>query len=380
MPRLARLLRTVGVAGAVAAAACSSGGPSSGGRLADDLATRQSRAAAAQVESGLAPRPGLSAADLASRRGAPIPAGTALTRIAFGSCNRTTLPQPLWEPIVAYDPELWIWLGDNVYGDTDDPQAMRAEYEAQLANAGYRRLLGTAEIAGTWDDHDYGANNAGRELAAKGAMQREALDFLGVAPDSPRRRHPGLYGSHTWGPDGQRVKLILLDSRYFRDERGSDGTILGEAQWRWLEKELQTSDAQVHLIANGIQVLHEEHRFEKWANFPSERARLMRLIADTGVPGVVLLSGDRHISEIAVFPPGPVGYPLYEVTSSGMTHSYDDNPGEPNRYRVGELYTQLGFGTITLDWDAGSMALQLRTPENAVAEEATVRLDALRPR
>jgi alkaline phosphatase D len=317
---------------------------------------------------------------LAHRRGTPVPAGTALTRIAFGSCNRTTLPQPLWTPIVSYDPQLWIWLGDNVYGDTENPAQMRALYRAQLDKAGYRELLATAEIAGTWDDHDFGANNAGREFPARRAMQREALDFLGVPPDSPRRTRPGLYGSRTWGPEGRRVKLVLLDSRYFRAARGSNGTILGEAQWAWLDSELRESDAQVHLIANGIQILHEEHRFEKWADFPVERERLLRLIAETGVPGTVLLSGDRHISEIAVLPPGPVGYPLYEVTSSGMTHSYEDNPGEPNRYRVGELYTRLGFGTITLDWEAGTMALQLRTPENAVAEQVTLRLEELRAR
>jgi alkaline phosphatase D len=326
------------------------------------------------------PPPRVPSQELDRRRGVAHPADSALSRIAFGSCNRTDLPQPLWGPIVAYDPQLWVWLGDNVYGDTVIPARMRAEYQAQLDKAGYRELLETAEIAGTWDDHDYGANNAGREFAARDLMQREALDFLGVPRDSPRRTREGLYGSRSWGPEGRRVTLILLDARYFRDEPGSNGTILGETQWAWLESQLRGSDAQVHLIANGIQILHEEHRFEKWADFPGERERLLQLIAETGVPGAVLLSGDRHISEIAVLPSGPVGYPLYEVTSSGMTHSYEDNPGEPNRYRIGELYTRLGFGTITLDWEEGTMALQLRTPENAVAEEVVVRLDELRAR
>lgn len=364
---------------ALVLAGCGSGGSSagSGGRLAADLARRQQSREVPAVAT-LAPRAGLTAADLAARRGVPVPEDTPLTRIAFGSCNRTTLPQPLWSPIVAFDPQLWIWLGDNVYGDTEDMDEMRAEYEAQLAMPGYRQLLERAEIVGTWDDHDYGANNAGREFPARAASQREALDFLGVPADSPRRRHEGLYGSHTWGPEGRRVKLILLDTRYFRDARGSDGTILGASQWAWLEHELRTSDARVHLIAGGIQFLHLEHRFEKWADLPEERDRLLRLIADTGVPGAVLLSGDRHISEIAVLPPGPVAYPVHEVTSSGMTHSYADNPGEPNRFRVGGLYTALGFGTIVLDWDTGTMALQLRTPGNAVAEEVRVSLDGLR--
>ncbi|MCR9083112.1 MAG: alkaline phosphatase family protein, partial [Cyclobacteriaceae bacterium] len=39
-----------------------------------------------------------------------------ITRIAFGSCNRQNRPQPLWQPIVSDNPDLWIWMGDNIYG------------------------------------------------------------------------------------------------------------------------------------------------------------------------------------------------------------------------------------------------------------------------
>lgn len=46
-----------------------------------------------------------------------------LSRIAFGSCSREDLPQPLWMPIVNQRPGLWIWLGDNVYADTADMAA-----------------------------------------------------------------------------------------------------------------------------------------------------------------------------------------------------------------------------------------------------------------
>lgn len=314
---------------------------------------------------------------LASRRGLPHAADLPVQRIAFGACNKTDEAQPLWEPIVASDPDIWIWLGDNVYGDTEDMAVMRGEYEAQLSKPGYRSLLETAEITGTWDDHDFGANNAGREYPMRAESQVELLDFLGAPPEDPRRARAGVYGSHSWGPEGQRVKLILLDARYHRDDPDVGGTILGEEQWRWLESELTGSDAQIHLIAGGIQFLHVDHRYERWDEFPSERQRLLDLLARTGTPGAILLSGDRHISEIAMLPDAPVGYPLYEVTSSGLTHSWDDVGWEENRYRVGELYPDLGFGMIEIDWEARTVSLQLRDPENAIAAEQRIDLDRI---
>ena len=37
-----------------------------------------------------------------------------LQRVAFGSCNDQSFPQPLWPTIAAHKPELWVWMGDNV--------------------------------------------------------------------------------------------------------------------------------------------------------------------------------------------------------------------------------------------------------------------------
>ena len=310
--------------------------------------------------------------DLDARRGVTLPADQRLETIAFGSCNRTDLPQPLWAPINATTPELWIWLGDNIYGDSRDASVLRSKYQTQLVAPGYQELLAQSAVLGTWDDHDFGSNNGGREFTAKAASQTELLDFLGEPADSPRRQREGVYTSWTQGPEGARVKVILLDARYHRDERGSDGAMLGEAQWSWLAEELASSDAQINLIVSGVQVLHLDHSYEGWHEYPSERTRLLDLIGSSGAGGVILLSGDRHISEIARLPAGSVPYPVYEVTSSGMTHSWDDNPGETNRFRVGDLYTELGFGTIAVDWEGETLSLQLRDPENAVAEERVV--------
>lgn len=319
----------------------------------------------------------LSPAELQTRSGLELGPNKPLTRIAVGSCNRTTLPQPIWDPVLDANPQLWVWLGDNVYGDTEDMSVLRSKYETQLDMSSYRTVLATAEVIGTWDDHDYGRNNAGREYLQRNASQQEALDFLGVPYDDPRRDRAGLYSSHAWGPEGRRVKVILLDTRYHRDERGSDGTILGEQQWRWLEDELTGSDAQIHLIGNGIQFLPEDHRFEKWANFPSERRRLIDLIGASGATGVVLLSGDRHLSEISRIDDEGVPYPLYELTSSGMTHSYEGGGDEVNRHRVGENFTGLSFGFLEIDWEAGQISLQARDVDGRAVRSTTLDFEAL---
>jgi alkaline phosphatase D len=304
-----------------------------------------------------------------------------LTQIAFGSCSHEYDPQPLWKPILKNRPQLWIWLGDNIYGDTHDMLVMKQKYEVQKTHAEYKKLAASSTVIGIWDDHDFGINDGGKAYAKKEESQQLMLDFLDVPAGSERRTREGAYESYTYGPEGKQVKVILLDARYFRDTLmkqnklyipNETGTILGEAQWQWLEKELKDSKAAVHLIASGIQMIPEEHIYEKWANFPQERKRLLELISSTKAPGVILLSGDRHIAEISKYTHPSVAYPIYEVTASGLTHSATNNKGEPNRYRVGKLINVLNFGVITIDWKQPlNVHLQIRGEKDRLLQEET---------
>ena len=316
-------------------------------------------------------------------------APTSVERIAFGSCNKQYMAQPLWEPIRGHRPDLWLWLGDNVYADTEDMNAMAARYDQQRQNPGYAALRSETTVLGTWDDHDYGANDAGRTYPKRDSSQQLLLNFLDVPADSPRRLRRGVYSAHTYGPPGQRVKVILLDTRYHRDSLTPDSTseqryhpnpngdILGQAQWTWLEDELRRSDAQVHLVGTSIQAIAEQHPWEKWANFPAARQRLFDVIRRSEAPGVLLLSGDRHKSELARLDDA-IGYPLYELTASGLTHHAPPGP-EPNRHRLGPLVVQENFGLLSIDWDAGAVSLQIRGSTDEVLIDHTVPLSALQP-
>ncbi len=300
--------------------------------------------------------------------------------IAFGSCARQDQPQPVWDRIIAEQPDLFLFIGDNIYGDTEDMAVMREKYTQLAEKPGYQRLQQVCPVLATWDDHDYGVNDGGVEYPAKVASQQEFLRFFREPEDSPRRRE-GIYDARLFGPEGKRVQVILLDTRYFRSPlqpwpegerktRGPyrpsddpDATVLGAAQWEWLETQLRQT-AQLRIIASSIQVIPEEHGWEGWANFPRERERLFALIRDIGANGVVFISGDRHhgeISRLAADEARGIGYPLYDITSSGLNQSSTGEVDEPNRHRVSPAAARgTNYGILAVDWSQDDPALRLQ--------------------
>ena len=300
-----------------------------------------------------------------------IQAQEPLTRLAFGSCNRQDLPQPLWSPILNFQPQAWIWLGDNIYGDTNDMAVLEEKWNTQKANPNYTKLRALCPVIGIWDDHDYGRNNAGFGYPFKKESQKLFLDFLDEPTESPRRNQSGIYTTRRFGPSGSEVCVILLDGRSFRGAPKSGGDILGEAQWLWLTDILENSTAQIHLICSGSQILPTEHRHEKWADYPDSRKRLLDLLARTQKTGVIFLSGDRHMAEISRIE--HAGTSFTEVTSSGMTHFRHDSNNEKNSLRIGDFFADLNFGTIEIDWDLKIISLAIRTNAGSVIRNTEVR-------
>jgi alkaline phosphatase D len=319
-----------------------------------------------------------------------------LTRIAFGSCSHQQKPQPIWDAVLAYQPELFIFTGDNVYGDvtSEAMTELREAYATAEKVEGIARLRAQVPVLATWDDHDYGQNDGGGDFAYRQQAKQLFLDFWGIGGDDPRTRRPGLYHAEIWGPPGERVQIILLDTRSFRsplrptDERHALGkeaylpdpdptkTMLGEAQWAWLTEQLR-APAELRLLVSSVQVLAEQHGFERWGNLPLERQRLLDLLAETDARGVVLVSGDRHIGALYRLREG-VPYPLYEITSSGLNMAYARNR-DIGPLRLGEVYGQDNFGTIDVDWQAGEVTLAVRGMGGRAVRSATIPIAALSP-
>jgi alkaline phosphatase D len=298
----------------------------------------------------------------------PLP--KAVSTIAFGSCSLQSDTVQLWDEILKFKPDVWIWGGDNIYGDTKDMKLLKAKYDLQKSRPSYQKLRQTCFITGTWDDHDYGKNDAGKSFSKKRKSKDLFLDFLDVPETDPVRSRPGVYSSYTLGEGEQRIKIINLDTRWFRDNLkrfhktrksktigaryriNKRGDILGKKQWEWLEHELTTADEPLIFINSSIQVIADEQGLEKWGNFPKARTRLLNLLAETG-KNVILLSGDQHVAEISALEI-PGGIPLVDVTSSGLTHAKNSNREINNRYRITDLIVEKNFGLLEIDWLGGT--------------------------
>jgi alkaline phosphatase D len=308
----------------------------------------------------------------------PVDFQRKVTTLAFGSCNDQERDQNMWKAIVENQPDVWVWLGDNVYCDTEDMQFLASKYAKVKTEQGYQHLREMASVIGTWDDHDYGQNDGGKDYAFKKQSRDLMLDFLDVPLNNPAWAREGAYQTYSIGPAGQKIKFLLLDARYFRDELvanpdknpryfvNKDGDMLGEAQWNWLGNELLNSDAQVHIIACGIQFVNIEQGFEKWGNFPKARQRLFDLLGRVKPAQTLLLSGDRHIAEVSQTQVPGLPYPLYDCTSSGLTHAYNGVNTEGNQYRKGQLISERNFGLLRFNWATPKPAIsfEVRGLEN----------------
>lgn len=323
---------------------------------------------------------------------------TVLNRIAFGSCARQDKLQPIWDAIVATKPDLYLALGDNIYGDTEDMALMKKKYDLLAAIPGWQKLKAACPILATWDDHDYGVNDGGADYPKRDESQQLFLDFFGVPKNSPRRTQKGIYHAEVFGPPEKRVQVLMLDTRYFRSalkkkagktpfgegpyEPSGDpkATLLGEAQWQWLEAQLKVP-AKIRILASSIQVVPQDHGWEKWMNLPHERERLFKLLKDTNAGGIVCVSGDRHLAELSMMDPG-IGYPLYDVTSSGLTEASQKwRKLEVNRHRVATMNWGNNFGLITIDWaqDDPQIRLQIRDGAGEVTLQEKIPLSLLQP-
>ena len=327
-----------------------------------------------------------------------------LSRIAFGSCANQNNDCPIWGTIDRFDPDLLLLLGDNIYADLVDgrlkpstPTRIKSAYDALAALPEFAKLRSGTPMMATWDDHDYGNNDAGREWEHKTAAAQIFHDFFETPADSPRRNREGVYHSAVFGPEGKRTQIILLDTRSFRSELrkadeplpgmrarpyiatdGDNATLLGEQQWKWLKQQLLVP-AEVRIIGSSIQLLSNDHPYEKWGNFPLERERFYKLVRECGSSGVIVLSGDRHLGEISMDAKG-LSYPLYDITASGLNQANRSwRETEKNAFRLAALQYGNHFGSIEIDWNAEDplIKMQLRHEDGEIAVQARIPLSKL---
>jgi alkaline phosphatase D len=292
------------------------------------------------------------------------------TVIAFGSCGHEDKPQSILSLAASYRPDAFVFVGDNIYGDTDDMDVLKNKYKLWASQSHYQKLKSSTKLFATWDDHDFGRNDAGKYYPFKEESKNVFMQHFEIPQNHEMRSHKGIYHTNYIVKDGKTVQLIMLDVRTFRNDlllydgistlprkkyfytvdymphTSSDSTLLGAEQWLWLEKELQ-KPADLRLICSGSQFSIEFNGYEAWANFPHEQNRMIETIKKTKANGLMFLTGDVHYAEISKLD-RPNVYPLYDFTSSGITSTWDFPT--PNSNRIEGPIMDNHFGLLTIKW------------------------------
>ncbi len=323
-------------------------------------------------------------------------ANKTLMTIAAGSCADQNQPQPIWKTIEKNSPDLFIFSGDTVYSSRPDDKPVTAQFKKLNFIYEYRDARLKFPFMAIWDDHDYGQNDGGFDNPEKEYYRAEFVKYWRYLSFAIPAKQKALYHAKIFGSKKNKVQIIMLDTRWdrsalkkntddsFKPDNPEPGSfprpymvtddpkarILSEEQWAWLETELR-KPAEVRIIVSSIQIIADDHNFEKWGNFPKERERFFSLLKKTKAKNSVLLSGDRHMATLAKS--DAAGFPVVELTASAINRPATGRALIPDKTYLGEPYPQANFGLIKIDWDKKKVLLEVRSQEDEVKNFAEVK-------
>ncbi|RPG80141.1 MAG: alkaline phosphatase family protein [Crocinitomicaceae bacterium TMED114] len=296
--------------------------------------------------------------------------------VALGSCsfiNEPAYDRPgkgygggysIFETIAESNPDLMLWLGDNVYFrevDWGSESGMQHRYSHLRRLPELQPLLGACPHYAIWDDHDFGPNNADGSWIHKD-WAKSTFESFWPNPSCglPDRDGQGITSAFRF----HDVDFFLMDNRTFRlnpDNLTRTPRMLGEAQIDWLIAALQYSKAPFKVVATGGQVVSDYAAYENFAMFEAEREMLLARIRDEDIHGVVFLTGDRHSSELSALELKS-GQTVLDFTCSALTSSTYDHSQEPNHNRLeGTSVGVRNYGTMTLTGPRKERVMTFRT-------------------
>ncbi len=240
--------------------------------------------------------------------------------VAFLSCvNDTT--DPVWTEMANHNLDMLCFGGDTPYADTGDLSDLRNKHRHLLQRPALAALCKNVSLVGTWDDHDFGKNNANGKSAA-GLKENTRRAFV-------EYRVQDQYGSGDEGvyqkTDRGAMEVFLLDARWYSQTGPSpvspdQSTCFGKDQWQWLLESIRKSEAPFKVLLQG-QIWQDKKNSETddMHTYYAERDALLDFIKKERIPGVVLVGGDIHVSRHLMHPQR-VGYDLHDfIISPGHT-------------------------------------------------------------
>jgi len=302
------------------------------------------------------------------------------TTIAWGSCaSDVKFPvQPIWSVLAAAKPDAVVLLGDTPYVDSTELARQIERRTAFFAREDVKALRAIAPFHCTWDDHDFGTNDSDGRIAGK-ESSREA--FLKSQTGGPFGEDgEGIYHSFQVGA----VEVFLLDTRWFSRTEDAEGlpgkpTLLGRAQWTWLENGLRASTAPFKVLASGM-VWNDAVRPGKtdhWGAYPHERDRLFRFLAAHAIPGVVLVGGDIHRSRVVRHPTREiVGYEITELITSPLAQAVIESANVLDPGLVWDIGVEQTALVTSIDARGDDHVLTARFVDEKGADLFTTRLAA----
>lgn len=308
-----------------------------------------------------------------------------LTLIGLGSCSDQNFPEPIWKTIKQANPQLFIMMGDNVYASKKENKPIVDQYIKMNQIPEYRDVRESIPFLATWDDHDFGQNDGGADNPEKDEARRVFLNYWSYLKFTMPKDQQGIYHSRIIGTKNRKVQIILLDTRWdrspitrnpeynaetnteqppkiFLPNEDPKARMLSEQQWKWLDQELGKS-ANLRLIVSSVQLIPNDHFFEKWGNFPKERQRFFNLLKKRKAKNTLILSGDRHLASIAKEEVKGLGV-IYEVTASSLNRPSKTTVPEIDKSYVAPSFLKSNFGTLLIDWSKRTVSAQIVDEEN----------------
>ena len=234
----------------------------------------------------------------------------------------------MWDTIGAIEPRALLLLGDNVYiDDPETPEMQRFHYYRRQSQPEWGKLAKAVPIYSIWDDHDFTTNDGwGGPDIEKPSWKRDVWEIYKENWDNPYygggKENPGCWFDFRIGD----VHFIMIDGRYYRESpKDQSPSMLGPVQMKWLKKTLADKPATFKVICTNVPMAPKVKPGSKdtWDGYSDERSAIYQFIADQKLPGVVILSADRHRSDAYKVDTEIEGmYPLFEFSSSRLTNQH----------------------------------------------------------